>query len=326
MRKILLLFALFLTVSLPAAAMFTYPVTNFQSASALDGTETLDTIGLTVTVLFDMDATLSASTGTAHRFKNAITANTEYDAYLGDFNDSDGAQPNLTGSGAAQYYAHDGGDYFTVIDDTGTVMEDWHKTSGGAGVVWQCTAYQQDEINHSGALWGNFAGSGSDFGSRLLNKTVEDIRFLIGKASGADFYNSDITPVDTFTIDDILFCLTWNAAGSTNIVWYNTSTGSAFTDTYSAPSSVTEIATNTWAWFAAMTPTVSSIMPAGTRSYGIYGGTGALTNADMAKIKTHLELRHGGRSYAFNDIPEEKQWYAANDNLAIKPTILRMAA
>lgn len=276
--------------------MFTFPIAHFEG---LSGAETLDTIGLTATCLFDMDATNSLSTSTANKFLNSITANTEYDCHLGTPVVGDGAEPTLTGTGKAQHYAHDGGDFFQVIDDTGTIMEDMHKTSGGAGAVWIGVAYQAVS-SVAGALYGNFNGSGSDFGTRFLVFANGAIRLLIGEAAGSNFFNSDIVPSSTIVAEDILIFITWDTSDDTKVevFFHNSATGTAWDVSFAAPTSITTIATNPWMWMAngGTGGSPSGIMASGTRFYGCYGGTGLLSDADMAKIKTQLESRHG-RNY-----------------------------
>jgi len=244
----------------------------------------------------DLDATDGTSTGTANEWLNKVSSpadgsnQTDWDFFLGTSGVGDGAEPTLTGSGDAQYFNFDGDDFLTqqgTAGATGTMTDDWHKTTGAPActVVWGIRP-----VIDSNQAWVGNTNSFVNHGCRIHMQSDEAMVFR--QDNGSVTYSEPVVPAATITATDSILGIGWNSSSTgSEQWWFDSSTGNNWDVSYSPNTDTTDANLNTQ-----VGATVSLIWASGTRLYRFLTFNEILSDAQMADVITILNADHDALS------------------------------
>lgn len=268
--------------------MLTFPINHFSAANGRDF-NAMDTI--VPSCLFDLDATiLSSYGGNGQTWSNLTATGTLYDFHLGTDSGSSTDDPAFTGTAddEAAFFAMDGGDFFTVKSNTGTIFDDMHKTTG-ASPTWLCGVFKIVDDDLQRGLWGTIANSGNNHGIQNYITGLNGKMQFVQADGSAPGHTIDIDP-SYVGGDEVIFIVTFDSTGvATEKFFYRTTTGSNWPATYT-PGITTTDATFPFQ-FGAQGNAVN-IIQNGTRIYALSGGNSIITDSEVANLFTEYVSRH----------------------------------
>lgn len=259
--------------------------------------------GVLPSTIFDLDATIAASTdGASQTWSNLIAAPADgaaqsaYDFYRGADAGVSTDDPAFNGSagGSAAYWSVDGGDYFNTTLGTNTdFLKKLHKDD--VYDWWLAVAFRTPSSfgNTHNGLFGSI-GNGSLNGIRLLYLATSDV-IRLNRCTTAGTVNTDVVGTGAIaTSTDYLLIVSFQKNTLALKAWLNARTAS-FSGASSALTSPGDCASphNVMAGGNGGGNAASS----GFRCYGISMGAEFLDDARAGLILNHYNARHG-RFYA----------------------------
>jgi hypothetical protein len=251
-------------------------------------------------LLFELDA---RSYSSGQTFANSWptpydgSAQTAYDYFLGATSSSEATDPTFNSAGAASYFSHDGGDYFTCTSGSGSTsfLKNLHKAAGKFSVeLW--FYYNGNAAQSSWFDSGTSDQGGTDM-SRGVIYTCSDTTFsglgqqLRVKRDSAAANALSVTTLSAFSTGVHMAGLSYEAGASSFFyrdgAYDPTSSGNTFTATLSTPGT-TDAANSSK---IGARGDGANRVPNGSRLYRIALYNKALSKADFDE----LWLLHRGR-------------------------------
>jgi len=257
--------------------------------------------GVIDSTVADLDATLSDSYTSGQTWANLIAspadgaAQTDYDFYLGVNDTATTDDPTFTGSAgdSGAYFNHDGGDFFSAVDYTKSlVLLNGHRTDVSGS--WVALTWRQGATLPN---WNFLVGTGTwnsnDIGFSIPVRSSGAIEFRHVGDSGLT--SVTIESAGSIAINtDYILVLSWDGTSTTNNIrsWLSSTTRN---DTSISFSTQTGGSTESAAMIGA-SPNEGSptgVIASGSRIYSFAAGNELLDDAKAAAIIGHLETRHG---------------------------------
>jgi len=302
MRKLLLLFVLFLTVSLPASAQFTFPINHFS----VSGTGFLDDV--IDSVCGQIDATIAASIAddspVSETFLNIIdpvnacadgSAQSGGDFFNGMEVTTDGDELALSGAAGTDtnFLSGDGSNDMSRLDSpiSTTALTEAHRTDIDG--TWIAYAFRADDTDTTDIMFANQNPGGLGVQLAHFGGTGEVIGFDSDSGAAGSVASKSTTTITDGV--DYLVVVSWDGTSSTNNLkfWINSDTA---TDTLNHAFQ-TSTSSTTKAWGAHGQENGFVVLGASARTYGWAWGNEFLDDTKAAVIRTWYNDNHAGTRY-----------------------------
>jgi len=292
-RRFLATLLLFLTISLPVYAQFTFPVAHF-SGGALTGQEPLGSVvGLESTV-FDVSATIADSFDSAvdsQRWFNIektpadSSSQGTYDFFLGVDVNSSTDDPSFNGSAgsAAAFWSFDGGDWFNLENALPTFLKNLHKTTSGEDFWYVATFNRSDTSWQNRGLFGSNKSSDTSNGVFANFDNTEAVNLT--QLDNADNGTEVVSDVYSTADGDQIFIVTHDHGTNTTRFW----TDSTSLETRSHTFGTTTVDPDGFALAAFSSGGLSLTSETQIRSMAM--GNAFIGDTEALLIMTHLGLR-----------------------------------
>jgi len=278
MIKILLFtLCLLITLSLPAAAMFPFPVNHFSGEAGPDLLE--DVIASTEWDIVPVDAQTQTNLTVSPASGVGQTAN---DWTLGATTGSSTDDPTFT-SGPPDYLLHDGGDFQTLIGANTTFMKNLHKTTGGQAATIGIAFRTPTSFSGEQVFWSTRLESG--MGISFFINGAGNLRVRHQGDGGAVTWT--LPGLSTSTDNYVLIAFDFTNDATKVTSWINSGTGLDDTD---ATASTTTTDPDNKMTFGSNTDPANFLVNT-TRVYAMNAFNEVLDDTKAALALTNMEER-----------------------------------